>query len=97
MIGGIVAGAMLLTITLVGVLWYRFKNSRKRKPISTAPLVEELNPSLALPSHTITSSTAYKVDPPGYTEKNAYFGIKSPLANYITFSPSVSEEGPALH
>ena len=39
---------------------------------------------------------AYDVDPPGYTEKNAYFGITSPLANHITLSPSASEKGPAL-
>jgi hypothetical protein len=38
----------------------------------------------------------YNVDPPGYTEKNAYFGIKSPLAKYIVLGSSASEKGPAL-
>ena len=96
MIGAIVAGMILLTITVVGVLWYRFKKSRKRTPLPAAPLVKELYPSLAPTSHTITGSMTNDVDPPGYTEKNAFFGITSPLAHYFTSSPGASEKRQAL-
>lgn len=96
MIGGIVAGIMLLTIAIVGSLWYRCKNSRKRKPLPAAPLGKEIYPSLAPPSHTITDLMTHDVDPPGYTEKNAFFGITFPLGNYITSSPGASEKRQAL-
>lgn len=96
MIGGIVGGTMLLTIAIVGVSWYRFKNSKERKPLPSAPLVKELYPSLGPPCHIITGSMTHDVDPPGYTEKNAFFGITSPLVNYITSRPGASEKRQAL-
>ena len=85
---------MVLAIAIVGVWWYRRKNSKNKNSQPTAPLVEKLPSSLPSPDPTKTVSMTYNVDPPGYTEKNAYFGIKSPLASYITLGPSASEKGP---
>jgi len=77
-------------------MWYRLKNAKNGKVQSTAPHLEELPSSPAPPNPIIMGSMTYEVDPPGYTEKNAYFGITSPLSNYITLSPSAREKGRAL-
>ena len=72
-VGGVLSGIIVVILALAGILWYRFKKcSTKGKPQPTASPLAELPPESAL-SKTRMSLTTY--DPPGYTEKNAYFGI----------------------
>jgi len=79
LVGGIVSGVALLTLAIVGVLWYRFKNNSRNA-----------NPEGPLPSPPSESMTMVSMsyDPPGYTEKNAYFGIAS---NYSSMGPTAEK------
>lgn len=85
-IGGIVSGIIILGFAIVSVVWYRLKKSEKRESLPTAYHVEELPSSIPPPNPKTPVSVAYQVDPPGYTEKNAYYDAKSPL-NYDAKSP----------
>lgn len=78
-IGGVVSGIIVLGFAIVGVVWYRRKKSERRKSRPTAYHVEELPSSIPPPNPKSPVSVAYQIDPPGYTEKNAYFDAKSPL------------------
>ena len=92
MIGGIVLGITVLTLAIATVLWYRFKrHSKTGRSRFTAPPVEDL-PSPSVPPKS-TRSRSMTYDPPGYTEKNAYFGIETPPGNSSALSPNAPEKG----
>jgi len=81
-----VSGISVFILVLAGILWYRFKkNSRTGKSQCTAPLLAKLPPEPAPQKDKTMIIVAY--DPPGYTEKNAYFGIQS-LANSSSIGPT---------
>ena len=82
MVGGIVSGIVVLALAVVGALWHRSKRrSKKNDRQWPPPLSNELSPKPTAPVPKTLSAVTY--DPPGYTEKNTYFGIQSLLVNSI--------------
>jgi len=80
MIGGILSGTTVFVLAIVGFLLYRSKKrSKKSERRRPPPLLGEHSPEPTPPNPRTTSVIAY--DPPGYTEKNAYFGIQSLWGN----------------
>ena len=79
-VGGIVLGITVLALAILGVLWYRSKKrSKKGERRWPPPLSNEIHPEPTPPiPETLSAVTD---DPPGYTEKNTYFGIQSLSAN----------------
>jgi hypothetical protein len=94
--GGIVLGIIIVILPIAGVLWYYCfkKDSTTGEAQRTAPSVGSPPPSTPPPTPQKMGVLTY--DPPGYTEKNAYFSIQSPLANHSALNPSTQEEGLVL-
>ena len=89
-VGGIVSGITALALAILGTLWYRSKKrSKKGERRWPLPPSNEIHPEPTPPVPETLSAVTY--DPPGYTEKNAYFGIQSLSAN-----SSAGAKGPVL-
>jgi hypothetical protein len=90
-IGAAISGAVLVFIIAATLLWCILK--RKEKKLQGSPIASHIrNPSLSQPPLNRTPRTSmFKAEPPGYTEKNAYFNLAS-LKESLSpeYTPSIS-------